>query len=46
MTPELLSRPKDPETTTPEATERGTCPDCDSRAINVQGLLDCPECGF
>lgn len=46
MTPQLLSRAEEPETTPNEATERGVCPECGTRAINVQGLLDCPECGF
>ncbi|MFC6903626.1 hypothetical protein [Halalkalicoccus tibetensis] len=27
------------------ATERGICSACGGVAINVQGLLDCPDCG-
>ncbi|KYH26115.1 hypothetical protein HAPAU_12070 [Halalkalicoccus paucihalophilus] len=46
MTPELVSRPEEPTATTNDPSERGTCPYCGATAINVQGLLDCPECGF
>ncbi len=27
-------------------TDDGHCPDCGGTAINVQGLLDCSDCGF
>lgn len=37
----VLTEPK-----TDEPTEDGACPDCGSTAINVHGLLDCPDCGI
>lgn len=36
----------EPLAATEETTiERGTCSNCGGVAINVQGLLDCPDCG-
>ncbi|MEM4780444.1 MAG: hypothetical protein QXG03_02605 [Halalkalicoccus sp.] len=29
-----------------EPASEATCPDCGATSINVQGLLDCPNCGF
>lgn len=26
--------------------DHGLCPNCGETAINVQGLLDCSDCGF
>lgn len=34
-----------PTATEETTTERGTCSNCGGLAINVQGLLDCPDCG-
>lgn len=34
------------EPNTEPRTDDGLCPACGETAINVQGLLDCPDCGF
>lgn len=39
-----IDRPVGRERPSPSATV--TCPDCGSRAVNVQGLLACPDCGW
>lgn len=48
MTPQQLVRePQRTEEPNNESrTDDGYCPDCGETAINVQGLLDCPDCGF
>lgn len=47
MTPTLASPKTEPTPTEPTPSlDDATCPDCGSRAINVQGLLDCPDCAF
>lgn len=48
MTPQQLVRePQRTEEPNDEPhTDEGQCPACGETAINVQGLLDCPDCGF
>ncbi|ADJ14288.1 hypothetical protein [Halalkalicoccus jeotgali] len=48
MTPTLTATKAESKPTPTDTTraESATCPDCGKRAINVQGLLDCPNCGF
>ncbi|WP_162993994.1 hypothetical protein [Halalkalicoccus subterraneus] len=47
MTQTLTAPKTNAESTPAEPTrfESAACPDCGERAINVQGLLDCPDCG-
>lgn len=46
MTTKTASTGTEPTPKTNEPADNGTCHECGALAINVQGLLDCPECGF